>query len=260
MAQLFGSLARVAVVSWRIGLVALLCVALPNFAGAQVAPAERSFDEFIAAQGTYCLLPYQATECLLLNPPLANTLAWTDGERNLCAFVDYAGVASRFISEQSDGAIQIGTTLRGRVTETVQSDGYAEMTVSLFAENALIWVVQADPDDPTSTNPCSLAYNPVVFGNTVTRVLEGATPTLGSATLRARVELGNMYIPRYPGEPLPDLFQILAAPPAPQGFLDITFVASANSEEGHFSVMHKSVWGGDASYRGPIKAEMVFVK
>ena len=99
------------------------------------------------------------------------------------------------------------------MTDDVQSDGTSKLTVQLAADNALVWVVEG----------CDLASAPV-FGSNVSQVLQGATPTVGSATLRTVIRMGS------PGDPLPDLFQILAYPAWPQSFLDITLSAHAPSE------------------------------
>jgi len=96
-------------------------------ATASADPAERSLNEFLAAQGTFCV-PNGSGGCNLFFDPLPNFLGWQDDEANRCALVDYAGLADAWLQEQSGGAIRLGTTVTGWVKEKPLSDGGAEIT------------------------------------------------------------------------------------------------------------------------------------
>ncbi len=225
----------------RFVALASMCAMSPRVASAQ--PVERSFVEFLAAQGTSCL-PDGLGGCLSLNPPLPNMLVWTDTDDGYCALVDYAGLAARYVAQASGGTIEIGTRIQGRVTESPNDDGTTDLTVTLSADDVLVWVVQG----------CNVTSGPVVFGRGLNDVLEGATPALGSAMLRVKFQ------DQWPWRPLPDLFQILAAPLHMQTFIDITFTAHAVDELGRrLTVLHKSVWRMGASYMGPVVAEMIIL-
>jgi hypothetical protein len=123
-------------------LVAL--VALACSLNAQV--VKRPISDFIAAQG----------QTSIFMPPAPDLLGWLEGlcvsgglkcltppYDGLCvgnfAWVDYAGVADRFIVE--NGGISSGTETDGLVLERPLPGGRVEVTVSLRAKNALAFVV-----------------------------------------------------------------------------------------------------------------------
>lgn len=169
---------------------------LPESIGSQSsAPAvQRSIDEFVAAQGTYCL-DDGTGGCVLFVPPLNNFLGWFDPENGYAAAIDYAGIANAWIESNSMGTRSMGTTFAGSVTERALADGRADVLVVLHVDNALTFV--AADFDFTGT---------LLMGTRAPDVLAGATPALGSA------ELQFGFINTAPGAPLPDLMQLLVDP------------------------------------------------
>jgi hypothetical protein len=172
---------------------------------------QRSIDEFVDAQGTFCF-DDGAGGCLLFVPPTDNFIGWTDTGNFLAASVDYAGLADEVLG----GAL--GTTFAGSVTERRLQDGRALIKVNLRTSNALTWVI---PFDPTSTEN-QFRDNDLLFGARPTDVADGAEPALGDS------HFGVEFIVAAPGLPLPDLEQILFAPEPGQELLSVHFEATAN--------------------------------
>lgn len=169
---------------------------LPSLASAQTA-VERSLDELLAAQGTFCFPDPRVGhegECLLLRPPLPNSLVLMDADHSECLVIDYAGIAARYLQERTGGAVNLGTAIRGQVLERVRPDGLVEIEVLLLTDNALAWV-----------NDCRFGGSPALFGHTVTEVEGGAPADLGSSVLHFKFIVSTI------GAPLPDLFRILSA-------------------------------------------------
>lgn len=184
-------------------------------ASALAQTVHRSIDEFIAAQGTFCV-DDGAGGCVLFVPPVQNFVGWTDTNHFLGASVDYAGLA-----DDALGGI-LDTTFSGTVTERTLQDGRALITVDLRTQNALTWVI---PYDPTSTEN-QFRDNQLLFGARAGDVLAGAVPSLG--TSRLVLEFTNPA----PGLPLPDFNQLLFAPLPGQELRSVHFDATA---EGTFA-------------------------
>ncbi len=203
--------------SFVLGLVAALALALAllgcrdwtmiepaskpaSEAGSTIADAvQRPIEEFVAAQGTYCLDDGMGG-CLLFVPPVANFIGTSDPARGICAAVDYAGLADEWITAASGGAISFGTTFSGSVTEQALEDGRAEVHVRLNTRNALTW----------ATDGCDFASSPLLFGHRAPDVLAGADAALGD------VHFQITFINTAPGAPLPDLIQLFFVPEAGQ--------------------------------------------
>ena len=171
----------------------------------------RSIDEFVAAQGTFCV-DDGAGGCVLFVPPVANFVGFTDTVNFLGASVDYAGLADDALG----GAL--GTTFSGTVTERVLKDGRALIKVDLRTDNANTWII---PFDPTSTAN-QFGENELIFGARVTDIIDGAVPALG--TSRLVLEFTNAAS----GLPLPDFEQLLFAPEPGQELRSVHFDAKAN--------------------------------
>jgi hypothetical protein len=137
---------------------------------------ERSLDDFLAAQGSFCI-PDGVGGCQQFLAPLTNQLGWEDPERNRCAVVDYLGSADAWLQEQSSGAISLGTTVTGTVKEHTMEDSRAQITVRLVVSNALTYAVSG----------CNILGGPLVFGARPQEVLNGATPSLADATFGVEV-------------------------------------------------------------------------
>jgi hypothetical protein len=179
---------------------------------------ERSLEEFLAVQGTFCF-PDGEGGCLELLTPLPNMLAVGDLDTQRCAVADYAGHADRWLREHSAGAITLGTTVTGTIKEHARPDGRAEIIVRLVTSNALIYSVSG-----CDLSSKSLVSGPLEFGRRVQEVLAGATPSLADVTLVAKYLVGA------PGLPLKDLVEILYFPIPKEAFAQVLIDADAHGE------------------------------
>ncbi|HEY5914065.1 MAG TPA: hypothetical protein VJA21_26045 [Verrucomicrobiae bacterium] len=161
-----------------IGITLLLTGLAANAQGPGGSARIRPIEDFLEAQGKAVPAPFNYT-------------AWSDPKAGLFMAVDYAGLTSRWLYEESSGNISLGTQIEGTVIERPLADGRAEVTVLCHTRNAAITV--APLDDPfTST---LLGHNPF-------EMLAGAEPALGESFLR------YVFINSAPGAPLPDLLTI----------------------------------------------------
>jgi hypothetical protein len=167
---------------------------------------QRPIEDFVDTQGTFCI--GDPSDCFLFVPPIENFLGQSDPANHLLSSVDYAGLADEWIIGESGGAISFGTTFSGTVTEKPLADGRAKVHVVLHTRNALTWVTECtDPEGDI----CFDFTRPLWFGARADEVLdEGATPALGHITMIIE------FINAEPGDPLPDLLQLLIAPEAGQ--------------------------------------------
>lgn len=172
----------------------------------------RPIEDFIVSQGTYCI-PDGTGGCFLFVPPVENFAGWGDPNEGLLASVDYAGLADRWLYD-NDSPHLLGTQMSGKITERLLPDGRVQVQVILRTSNALTWVV----DDPDNTNDFN---GPLLFGSRADDVLEGAEPGL------ADCHMNLVFINSSPGEPLPDLMQILV-----ERFEDLRFLSFKASATG----------------------------
>jgi hypothetical protein len=138
----------------------------------------RPIEDFLEAQGK-------------AYPPPFNYTAWIDPEAGLLMAVDFAGLTSQWLFEQSGGAISLATQIEGTVIERPLADGRAEVTVLCHTRNAAITVVRLDDAFLTS-----------LLGHDPFEMLAGAEPALGESFLK------YVFINNAPGDPLPDLLAI----------------------------------------------------
>lgn len=177
--------------------------------------------------------------CLLFVPPIDNFIGWGDPKNGNLASVDYAGLANRWIEEESNGEISFGTTFKGIVLERQLPDGRADVTVILNTDNALIFVTQVD-----------FATGPLVFGHRAPDVLDdGAQPVLADVTFT--LSFTNTAL----GAPLPDLIQLFFFPSKGQAIERYSFHAEAH--DGNTSTTITQT--GNAA-RSNIQAAIVKVK
>ena len=191
----------------RFGLFALFLIVTAAPAGAQT--IERSLDEFLAAQGTYCL-DDGGGGCLLFVPPLQNFFGWSQPAINRCAAVDYAGIANNWL--RSHGR-DLGTRIDGKVMERSLGNGQAEITALLHTSNALAWAIDQCADFSAPN---------LIFGARAPDVLAGTPASLGESFMK-------VVILTRPGAPLPDLLQVAFAPEPGQA---ITFMSTAVQSDG----------------------------
>jgi len=184
----------------------------------------RPIEDFVSAQGTFCI-DDGSGGCFLFVPPVANFVGWDTAQEvppqrgNVqplrCASVDYAGLANAKIEELSGGAISFGTTVSGTITERPLADGRAEVSVLLHTRNALTWVASGGDNDT-----CDYATDLLLFGHRVPDVLAGADAALGESFFQVK------FINTAPGAPLPDLEQLFFAPEPGQEFPTFIFLSA----------------------------------
>ena len=183
--------------------VMVFLVGAGNPAGQAV---QRPIEEFVNAQGTYCIDDGQGG-CEVFVPPIENFVFFTDPMRGSAAVIDYAGLANDWILEESGGEVSLGTETAGTVIEQPLADGRAEVHVVLRTKNALTWVVEDPEFEPTG---------PLVFGHRAPEVLnEGKEPGLCNSVFEVK------FIHTNPGGDLPDMIQILFFPEEGQEVLYI---------------------------------------
>jgi hypothetical protein len=182
----------------------------------------RPISDFVQTQGTLCI-DNGSGGCFLFVPPVPNFVGWGDATSSMGISVDYAGLANTCFGNA------FGTKTTGTVTERALADGRAEVTVLLFTKNALTWVVQ----------PLDFANGPVIFGHRWNAsspcVLDGTPPALGNSFLETK------FINTAPGDPLPDLLQLIFFPKPGQQLTEYVFQAQAtgtlaNGESGSVTV------------------------
>jgi hypothetical protein len=186
-----------------VGLLVFTALAgTPQQASAAGRVHERPISDFLKAQGTFDF-------GLLFVPPAPNFLGADDPDARLIMSVDYAGLVDAACNGLAN------TQFAGKVKEKRLADGRAEVTVELFTLDAITWVAAGT----------DFAHDPVIFG--VRWEDQG-----GQCVIQGRPALGNSMmkltiINTRPGAPLPDLFQLLAAPLPGQELRAITFRAVA---------------------------------
>ena len=173
----------------------------------------RSIDEFVAAQGTFCFDDGNGG-CLLFVPPVANFLGWSQPKEARAASVDYAGLADRYITQESGGTKSLGTTFSGSVTERELSDGRVLISVDLHTRNALSWAVKG----------FDYAHGTLLYGRRAPEVLAGATASLSDSHLKVEFTMPKA------GEPLPDLLKVLADPDPGMSVRSMQFVSSGEGQ------------------------------
>jgi hypothetical protein len=170
----------------------------------------RPIEDFVLTQGTFCF--DFGSGCHLFVPPVQNFIGWSDPTHCVLASFDYAGLADAWITDATAGAITFNTTFDGSVVERPLPDGRALLHVTLRTRNALAWAVEN----------CAGSFNvPLIYGARVTDVMLGAQPVLGD--IHMTLTLTNTA----PGDPIPDLIQLLVVPATGQELLAVSVVASA---------------------------------
>jgi hypothetical protein len=196
-------------------LLTLLTLSLLALATqAQGQAVHRSIEEFVNAQGTYCI-DDGSGGCLLFVPPDPNFLGWdndkNDSEPGIIYFagIDYAGLANAYPSGKKP-------VIDGTVTERPLDDDRAEVTVLLHTKNANAWVIELDQSGDVSAQ---IANKPTLFGHRPADVLAGKGQALADTFLHVR------FINTAPGAPLPDLIQLQFFPEEGQELQFLAFNA-----------------------------------
>jgi hypothetical protein len=187
----------------RRALIAVAALIIMVQAGSAQAATQRPIEDFLDAQGTFCVTPsllggqlpdgaiVNGEGCVIFVPPVANFIGWNDLLQARGASIDYAALADDFLGGLLD------TQPSGSITERALADGRAEVKVTLHTRNALTWVTDGVE---------SFATDPLLFGNRAPEIQSGAEPALCDAEFRV------VFINTAPADPLPDLLQIIIAP------------------------------------------------
>lgn len=185
-------------------LLSIAAIVLPA-ATAQAQTSIRPIEDFVSTQGTFCF-PDGGGGCLVFVPPVENFFGWQDPEKFICASIDYAGLADEWAGDV------FGTAFAGNVVEQTLTDGRAMVSVNLHTANALTWVVDG----------CDFAGDPLLFGDRAPEVVAGL-----SAGGFCDSILKVSFINTAPGDPLPDLLQLLAAPEDGQELMSLAIRCNA---------------------------------
>lgn len=182
---------------------------------AKDATVARSFEEFIAAQGTYCL-PDGAGGCFLYNDPVPNYLAFFDPSNAHAVKADWAGIEGQWIYDETGGAIDVRPHLDGTVTERVLPDGRALVRAHVHMRHGMI--IGSD---------FNIGFTPeaTLFGATAQQVAAGdLEPALGKANFLVEFVISE------PGAPLPDLMELAFGPGPDEELRSLTFNCYAAGE------------------------------
>jgi hypothetical protein len=168
----------------------------------------RPIEDFLNVQGT----------TVSFVPPVADYLGWADNGFVNFALVDYAGLAANYVTDET--GVSLGTKFTGHITEKVLKDGRRKVTILLKTKNALAWgfeIADMDPNDPLP-----FLNTPLAFGTRAQDVVLGVEPTLGKVSMQVVFIDGAS-----PGDPLPDLVQLMNAPAPDQEMVSLDFRARA---------------------------------
>ena len=180
-----------------IGLILASCsseVTLPvdsddTSSGDQDKAVNRSFDEWLAIQGTYCW-PDDEGGCFLFQDPVPNYTAWFNPDSWYAIWPDYAGLAAAWVYDETGGAVDVGTIITGKITERVRVDGTALIHITMKTSNAIFYGLNWDTWDP-------------LFGYSPQEVAwDGMEPALGTVNMNIK------FVMPEPGMPLPDLIEV----------------------------------------------------
>jgi len=169
----------------------------------------RPLSDFLDTQGTlYNPEPFF--------PPVKDYAGWADGNFITFALADYAGLANKYIKDQTGRSL--GTEVRGRVIERALADGTTQITVALFTTKALGFAQSVEDLDK---NGFDFLNTPTIFGAKAQDVVKGADAAVGPVTLLTTFSISA------PGAPLPDFLDVITSPakyaPVKVNFTSSTF-------------------------------------
>ncbi len=189
-------------------MLVLTCVALASTLNAQT--AKLPISDFLAVQG----------QTSVFIPPVPDLLGWSQAlctsgglsclsppYSGLCAgdfaWVDYAGVADRFITDHLGQSS--GTETDGFILERPLANGRVEVTVSLHTKNALTFVVAPSKLIPgtscTAVSDVDFAGGPLLLGARANTLPSLAQRALGESFFHITFQNAA-------GSPLPDLVDL----------------------------------------------------
>lgn len=178
---------------WKSLVIAgLVVLTLPSIA--QAKPREcvdvniRPLDDFLSTQGSY----------VSFFEPVPDYVGWAGADFMTFGLVDYAGVAAAYLLDEEK--IDLGTEVRGLVSECELPNGMARVDVALVTENAMGF---AQEIAELEANDFDFATTPASFGNKAVDIAAGEPFALGSAELYVSFRI------KAPGDPLPDFYDVL---------------------------------------------------
>ena len=196
----------------RMSMLVLAIVMAATMAKAKT--STRPIEDFLIAQGT------------MVNfvPPIPDYLGWVDADVVNFALVDYAGLAAAAIEAAHPG-LSLNTTVTGSITEKVLEHGRLEVRIHLQTQNALAWGFEIAAID--ETDPLPFLNTPLAFGYRAQDII--ADPSLVEEAAWAHVSFKIEFVHNaVPGDPLPDLNQLIFNPTADQVVTLIDFQATAD--------------------------------
>ena len=175
----------------------------------------RPLDDFLKAQGKLNNPPQ-------FFPPVRDYVGWVDAVNpatklpTTFALVDYAGLADKYIQKRTGGSL--GTKLNGSIVECKQASGKTQVSVALFALNALAF---AQSISDLAANNFDFNSTPPIFG-TKAKAANATNAAVGSAILLTTFSIAK------PGANLPDFLDVVNNPVyAP---VSLSFAATATGK------------------------------
>jgi len=163
---------------------------------------QRPIEDFLRTQGTFCV-DDGMSGCRRFMGGGANYLSWFDQSRGATIAIDYAGLASAWVTQS--GGSPIGSRYFGSISEEPLPSGAVRVTVRLDGTDVLAFAKQG-PD----------LFASGMYGFDTKEVHDPMnTPALGN------VQMEIVFINTVPGAPLPDLVQLIRSPGAQQKLLSI---------------------------------------
>jgi len=175
---------------------------------------QRPLSDFLSQQGTYCMPGNTTTSgCMLYAPPVGNFAVWYSPDHNMTLVVDYAGLMDAWLRSRTGSSS--GTTFNGNVYETPLEDGTARINVNMNITRAMVYIVRGH----------DLMNDPVSYGYRMQQIMQGqGQPAFGQASFRLS------FINPAPGQPLPDLVQLMKSPQSDKQMVTANFRFESDGE------------------------------
>lgn len=168
----------------------------------------RPLEDFLSKQGT---------QGANFWPPVPDYLGWFDAKSINFAIMDYAGIAAKYLKDQTP-SIDLGTKIEGYVKEElIPGDSNRRLvTVLMHTRNALSFAAPL-PTPPSFPYPLDSGIGYRADGDAPNDVVSGKPAALGSCLLHL------VFITNNNGGALPDLLQIAFSPNPGEELLVLKF-------------------------------------